>query len=182
MNELPPFSSGTVPIPNRLFDEVLPTLKDTEPRVLLVVLRQTIGFREGSPSGGWRYKQRDWISYSQMVKKTGRGSEAVSKAIAALVARGLIIVEDCSGNLLETPEKRRRHLGRLYYRIGDMWKTPNGRHPGKAKTTIDDRNYINRPKRKKRERSSKEMGAPVVLQQEGWHRACDAPVSDLLDR
>src|SRR5947209_3702898 len=108
-----PFPGGAVPIPNRLFDEVLPTLTDTQLRVLLVVLRQTLGWREGSETGGWRYKQRDWISHMQLMKKTGRGSEALSEAVGSLVAAGLIVVEDAKGRLLDTPDKRRRHLGRL---------------------------------------------------------------------
>ncbi len=68
------FEGGVIPVPNRLVDEVLPTLKDTELRVLLIVLRQTLGWREGSDTRArWRYKRRDWISHSQMVRRTGRG-------------------------------------------------------------------------------------------------------------
>lgn len=142
-NEPSGFLCGAVPIPNRLVDAVLPTLKDTELRVLLIVLRQTLGWREGSETGGWRYKKRDWISHSQMVKRTGRGSEAISKAVDALVQRELLIVETTTGKPLNTPMERRRHLGRLYYRPGDILGiTASSSHPAKAKTTTYTRYNI----------------------------------------
>lgn len=69
-------------IPNFLLDRLLPELKDTELRLLLVIVRQTLGWqREGRPV---------IISYRTLMKRTGRGSEAVSKAIRALHARGVI--------------------------------------------------------------------------------------------
>ena len=133
-----PFEGGAFPIPNRLVDEILPMLRDTELRVLLIVLRQTLGWREGSDTGGWRYKRRDWISHSQMVKRTGRGSEAISKAVDALVQRGLLIVETMAGKPLVTPAERRRYLGRLYYRPGEILGiSASSSHPAKAKTTTD---------------------------------------------
>ena len=86
--------AGCVPIPNRLFDEVLPTLTDTELRLILVVMRATLGWREGSDSGGWRYKRRDWLTHRQLVRRTGRSSASISSAIQSLVVAGLIRVED----------------------------------------------------------------------------------------
>ncbi len=124
------------PVPIRLVDEVMPHLKDTELRVLLVVLRQTWGWQADrwSDSGrhngrhkplhrkNYGHKRRDWLSHRQLCRRTGRGSEAVSGAVASLSASGLIVVEDAAGNPLMTPEERRRCLGRLYFRAGDMWK------------------------------------------------------------
>jgi hypothetical protein len=101
-----------VPVPNALFDDLLPTLRDTELRVLLVVVRQTAGWRDRKG----RAKARDWISHGQLVQRTGRRSEAVSGAIDRLVRRGLLVVEDSAGTALATPEQRRRHLGRLFFR------------------------------------------------------------------
>lgn len=159
------FPAGAVPIPNQLFDAVLPNLKDTELRVLLIVLRQTIGFREGSPSGGWRYKERDWISHSQMIRKTGRGSEAVSRAIDALVQRGLIVVESAAGRPLVTAAERRRFLERLYFRPAQMWITDDPRHPAKAKTTTDKRDN------KKEKSYLQKRRMPAVVVKRGWQRA-----------
>ena len=126
------------PIPMRLVDMVMPRLKDTELRVLLVVLRQTwgwkmdrgkvdrinIGKREAGDQENTRKqptKHRDWISHRQLCRRTGRGSDAVSAAVASLTASGLVIVEDAGGKPLATPEERRRCLGRLYFRLGTLW-------------------------------------------------------------
>jgi hypothetical protein len=75
-------------------------------RVLLIVLRQTLRRRDG-------YKARDWLSHAQLVRRAGRGSAAVSGAVASLVLKGLIIAEDAAGKPLHTAEERRSHLGRL---------------------------------------------------------------------
>ena len=112
------------PVPVRLVDTVMPRLKDTELRVLLVVLRQTWGWRTDRTSvykdeAGTQAnnsdqltsrqtskhqftrhqptKRRDWLSHSQLCRRTGRGSDAVSAAVASLTASGLIIVEDTVG-------------------------------------------------------------------------------------
>jgi len=118
------------PVPLRLVDEVMPKMKDTELRVMLVVLRQTWGWKadraKGSKSEGYRAesskrKRRDWLSHSQLCRRTGRSSDAVSGAVASLVEAGLLVVEDAGGTALATPEQRRRCLGRLYFRPGDIW-------------------------------------------------------------
>ncbi len=85
------------------------------------------------------HKRRDWLSHRQLCRRTGRGSDAVSAAVASLTASGLIVVEDAGGSLLATPEERRRCLGRLYFRPGatwtqgdvEMWKTAGLCRPGK---------------------------------------------------
>jgi len=107
-----PFAIGAVPVPNAVFDDLLPTLRDTELRVLLVVIRQTAGWRDAQG----RSKARDWLSHGQLTRRTGRRSAAVSGAVDGLVTRGLIVVEDSAGRALVTREERRRHLGRLYFR------------------------------------------------------------------
>ena len=132
------------PVPVRLVDEVMPRLKDTELRILLVVLRQTAGWKSdrAETSTNRRTKHRDWLSHRQLCRRTGRGSGAVSAAVASLTASGMIVVEDAAGTVLATPEERRRCLGRLYFRLGDKfalpgekWKTQDFSHPGKPKTT-----------------------------------------------
>ena len=107
------------PVPIWLVDEVMPTLKDTELRILLVVLRQTAGWRSDRLAEGVSHKRRDWLSHRQLCRRTGRGSDAVSGAVASLTASGLIVVEDADGRPLATPEERRRCLGRLYFRLGE---------------------------------------------------------------
>jgi len=123
------------PVPIRLVDEVMPGLKDTELRVLLVVLRQTWGWMADRTDTGSRQttndkkptKRRDWLSHRQLCRRTGRGSDAVSGAVASLTATGLIVVEDAGGQCLATPEERRRSLGRQYFRPGDLWAAHGNR-------------------------------------------------------
>ncbi len=68
--------------PNHLLDTLLPKLKDTELRLILVFLRQTTGWnREG---------EARVFSYKTLIEKTGRRSEAVSLALKSLKERGLI--------------------------------------------------------------------------------------------
>ena len=170
-----PFGNGVLPLPNRLVDEVLPALKDTELRVLLVVFRQTWGWQvEG------KRKHRDWLSHAQLCRRTGRGSEPVSKAVDALVRQELIIVEDSAGNAITTPEARRRHLGRLYFRPGDMWKTANVNHPAKAGTTTNNRDNKKSSLPVQSSNSDRLWRSPGCRNRGGgWHRAVAAIPPDL---
>ena len=119
-NQLPP---GYVPVPNALFDTLLPDLSDTDLRVLLVVTRSTLGWRHREPDGTVQYKKRDWITNTQFVRRTGRSSTAVSAAIKTLVSKELIVVENFRGEQLRSASERRHIRGRLFYRLGDdMWK------------------------------------------------------------
>ena len=68
--------------PNLVLDKLLPDLKDTELRILLVLIRATSGWnREGAAL---------ILSYRTLQTRTGRGSEAVSRALASLKAKRLI--------------------------------------------------------------------------------------------
>ena len=108
--------TGTTPVPNALLDRVMPTLRDTELRVLLVIVRQTLGWQVGTDPT--RRKDRDWLTQSQFRQRTGRASEAISHAVDALVQVGLISVTDRRGVPKKTADERRRHLGHLYYQLG----------------------------------------------------------------
>lgn len=104
--------TNTTPFPNFLLDEIMPALKDTEWRLLCVVVRQTLGWQEKS---GIR-RTRDWLTQRQLKQRTGRNSEALSKAITALIEVGLLEVRDGRhGNPLATSAARRRHQGKLYF-------------------------------------------------------------------
>ena len=118
-----------VPLPCPIIDELMPTLKDTELRVLLVVIRQTWGWRgtDGKP------KERDWLSHRQLKERTGRASEAVSAAIDVLVRRGLLYVQNEHGAELSGTRERRNVQGRLYYQPGPLL-TPLALRPLKTET------------------------------------------------
>jgi len=102
---------GTTPVPNFLLDKAMPRLRDTEWRLLCVVVRQTCGW---TLEDGTR-KQVDWLSHFQLKRKTGRSSAAVSRAIDVLVRAELIVVRDLFGQTLLTASERRRSHSRLSF-------------------------------------------------------------------
>lgn len=110
-----PRGGGTTPVPNVLLDRIMPTLRDTELRILLVVVRQTLGWQDGPDPA--KRKEKDWLTQSQLMRRTGRANGAVSHAVDALVRASVIDVLDRWGRPLVTPAERRRHLGHLYYRL-----------------------------------------------------------------
>lgn len=111
--QTPKLLPNTTPFPNRLLDEVMPALKDTEWRLLCVVVRQTLGWTDGTG----RRKEQDWLTHSQLKARTNRASAAVSQGVEGLVRRGLIEVRNEAGELLLTPQERRRARGQLFYRL-----------------------------------------------------------------
>ena len=100
------------PFPSVLVDAVMPTLKDTEWRLLCVIVRQTLGWQDKRQRGA-----SDWLTHSQLKARTGRASAAVCGAVDVLVRRGMIEVHDEAGQPMLTPQERRRHQGRLLFRL-----------------------------------------------------------------
>lgn len=74
------FAPNYTQTPNDLFDHWLPHLGEAELKVLLVVMRKTIGW----------HKVHDEISASQLAKITGMIEETVVKAAKSLERRGII--------------------------------------------------------------------------------------------
>jgi len=90
--------------PNTFFDDIAKTLKEGELRVLLVIMRQTFGWR----------KEWDYISISQLMRKTGMERMAVLRSLKGLIEKKIVIkrklgpkgIEKCWYSLnAETPEK-----------------------------------------------------------------------------
>jgi len=106
---------NTTQVPNVILDEWMPKLKDTELRVLLVVVRQTLGWIE-NPETGAR-KEKDWISRYQLMKKAGRKQDAIAAAVDSLIKKNLIEALDAKGNRLDTAQDRQKLGGRIYYRF-----------------------------------------------------------------
>ncbi len=113
----------TTPVPNALLDTFLPHLSDTELRVLLVVDRSTLGWKDGTGR-----KRSDWLSHRQLQTRTGRAGASVSRAIESLVRRGLLVVEDGAGQARSSAHSRRATRGRLYYRLSDTLLDPSVGH------------------------------------------------------
>lgn len=111
---------NTTPIPNDFF-EYIPTLTHAELRVLLIVLRQTVGWID-SKTGERKIKDR--LSHGFILKKTGLYRTVLSKTIQGLIDKNLLIVTDGRGTELYHPHERRGH-SLLFYeprlvRIFDM--------------------------------------------------------------
>ena len=70
-------------IPNVLFDDLLPHLSLGELRVLLYLLRRTLGF----------HKDRDAVAISQLRDGTGLNRSTVVAAVRGLEAKRLILAE-----------------------------------------------------------------------------------------
>jgi len=164
---------GTTPFPNVLLDVFMPKLKDTEWRVLCVVVRQTLGWKAAA---GHR-KAQDWRSHSQLKLRTGRANSAVSEAVQGLLERGLIAVRDRQGNTLHQPSVRMRHGSRLYFSLSSgllafiHTLTVSGiRKAESTKQTHIKENLINRKSRFER----------VVRIDKGWTKAKDVigPLED----
>src|SRR5690554_7786948 len=68
--------------PNILFDEIMRDLNGAELKVILAVIRKTFGW----------HKERDRISYSQIIEMTGLVKSTVSISIKSLEEKGLIYV------------------------------------------------------------------------------------------
>ncbi len=77
-------------VPNNLFDTYLKNLGYAELKVLLVVIRQTYGWKDKRTG---TYKHGDWISQQFFVRKTGLSNRAVSTAISKLIYKRLIEVK-----------------------------------------------------------------------------------------
>ena len=105
-------------IPHVYIDKFMPGLLESEFRVLLLILRQTIGWvdREGHTGR----KERDWISMGQFAQKTGLHRESIGRAVQSLIDLGLIRVESATGVPLSTPLLRKQHNSRLYYRLANL--------------------------------------------------------------
>lgn len=97
--------ANTTPFPNLLLDRVMPYVGDTEWRVLCAIVRQTYGWQ----------KEVDWLSHTQLKRRTGRQSAAISDAVDRLVSRRIIQVMDSSGTFLDTRFLRRRSRSSLRY-------------------------------------------------------------------
>lgn len=103
-------------VPNIILDEWMGRLNDTEFRILLVVVRQTLGWVADAETG--RRKDKDWLSMTQLQMKTGRGRTQISTNIKSLIETyGLIEATDDKGKLLDTAEKRKRNRGNIWYRL-----------------------------------------------------------------
>ena len=101
-----------MPLPLFYF-EFFHDLKSSDVLVLLVILRQTLGWTDKETG---RRKEREWISQSQLARRTGLNRETVGIATKRLFEFGIIRIENEAGQVLATAKDRRRNQARTYYR------------------------------------------------------------------
>ena len=106
--------ANTTSVPNYLFDSLLPHLSIAEVKVLMIIIRQTIGWKDEKSKNG--RKCRDWISSSQLQNKTGCSRRAISTGLKNLVQKGLIVVSGFDNTELLNPEER-KGKSRLYFQL-----------------------------------------------------------------
>ena len=90
-------------VPNKVFDIYLKTLSAKELKVLLIIVRQTLGWID---SKGYR-KKRDWMSQRFLANKTGLSPKSVSQGIEMLVSKHLITATSVDGRELWSPNERK---------------------------------------------------------------------------
>ena len=105
---------NTTPTPNIIFNGLMRKMNDTEFRIVMLVVRATLGW-EADKETGMR-KVEDWISSRQLKEKTGRHSGALSSAIDKCISEGWIEARDKNGELLDTKGKRKGK--NIYFRLG----------------------------------------------------------------
>jgi len=93
----------TTPTPNEFFS-YLPKLTNSEVRVLLVIIRQTFGWKDLKTK---QRKLRDRMTYSFLIKRTGLYRTVITETIKTLIDKNLIIVTDKTGKRLNTAIERK---------------------------------------------------------------------------
>ena len=108
---------NTTPTPNELYNGEMAKMTDTELRIVLITTRATLGWEKDKETK--MRKQEDWISHYQLIKKSGRSSRSITKAIDNCVKMGWIEIRDKNGELLNTKNKR---IGnKMYFRLGRLF-------------------------------------------------------------
>jgi DNA-binding transcriptional ArsR family regulator len=102
----------TTPVPNVLIDQHLKALNLSELKVLMVVIRKTLGWKAGVNGR----KERDWISSGQLSQITGLSKRAITGAISTLLDKNLIRVTGSDYRVFNAPSDRRGQT-RLYFEL-----------------------------------------------------------------
>lgn len=106
-------NKGFTQVPNLIFDKHLSLLTLAELKILLVIIRQTLGWVNKKTGNR---KTRDRISHAFFISKTRLSRKILSKTIQSLYDKGLIIISDYQKNILDSSEKRKGKTY-LYYAI-----------------------------------------------------------------
>ncbi len=122
------------PTPNILFDKLLKELSSSELKILLVIIRQTNGWIDKKTG---KRKERDRITYSQFINKTGLSRRVISEAVDSLSQKKLIQITDASGNILNLPIERK---GQYYIYYSSLLNPEQSVHMLNNTSAINDTN------------------------------------------
>ena len=100
----------TTQLPNSLIDIHLKNLSEKELKILLLIIRQTVGFSDGH--GG--RKNREWLSQKFISNRTGLSYKSISLGIHQLISKNLVVATNKKGAILSEPEARKGCL-RIFY-------------------------------------------------------------------
>jgi hypothetical protein len=107
-------AKGFMQIPNFFVSALMPKLKDTEFRLLVVVFQATLGFRA---EYGASRKRRALPAHTLLIERTGRSKQAVTEAVDTLIRRNLLSVSLEDETLVLGASERRRARAKLYYSL-----------------------------------------------------------------
>tara|TARA_R110002051_G_C8763073_1_gene502030 strand:+ start:7523 stop:8044 length:522 start_codon:yes stop_codon:yes gene_type:complete len=113
-----PYFERSTQVPNEIFDQHLPYLNQSQLKVLLVVIRQTLGWINPKTN---KRKAKDWISISFFAKRTRLTHKSISMAISKLIYKELIVALDTNERELRHP-KDRRGKKRIYYAYAPIFR------------------------------------------------------------
>jgi len=133
----------TTPVPNLLFDFFLPDLKEVELKVLLVVIRKTLGWVE--KKNNRQRKQIERISVAVLSMNSGCSRRAISGAIQSLIDKKLLIVYDSRGNKISDPDVRKGKFT-LYFqpvlKYGEINQIRKNVLNAKAESSLDSKQIL----------------------------------------
>jgi len=101
----------TTQVPNELVDQYLHHLNQSELKVILVVIRQVLGWIDPKTK---KRKRKDWISMSFFTRRTGLTRKSISIAIQDLIDKELLVALDYYERELRKPSQRRGRK-KIYY-------------------------------------------------------------------
>ena len=101
----------TTQVPKIVFDTHLPSLTESELKLLLIIIRQTFGWFDKATG---QRKTRDRISHGQFMKKTGLSRRVITKALKSLIEKDLVTVTCENGKTLHRAVER-KGMARLFY-------------------------------------------------------------------
>jgi len=103
---------NTTQTPNLLFDHLLKELSESQLKVLLTIIRKTMG--QADPECPEKRLERAWISQKLFMLCCSLSGKSVSNAINSLVIKGYIEVTNQAEEVMHTTQQRRK-TSRLYY-------------------------------------------------------------------